>query len=161
MWWFWDSASVQGYQRFPQGYPRLPKVIQGFPRLPKVTKGYPKLPKVIQGYPRLIKVTHSSMSLHASQWAYIQFHELVCSSFLCLSSSQEFFSACFVKRGNSFLTYLAGRGNSFQRGFNSYVIFISTSCGSRYWGHRVKSCVWCLCRGGGPVIEIKSVFRML
>ena len=52
---------------------------------------------------------------------------------------------------------------SSQRGFNSCVIFISTSCGSRYWDHRVKSCVWCLCRGGGRirhVIERKTSFDL-
>ena len=43
---------------------------------------------------------------------------------------------------------------SSQRGFNSCVIFISTSCGSRYWDHRVKSCVWCLCRGRGRIREV-------
>ena len=35
-----------------------------------------------------------SMSFHAGPWACMQFHELKCSSFLCLSSSQEFRSAC-------------------------------------------------------------------
>ena len=30
----------------------------------------------------------------------MQFHELACSSFLCLSSSQEFRSACFTFRGH-------------------------------------------------------------
>ena len=35
------------------------------------------------------------MSLHEVPWACMQFHEFECSSFLCLSSSQEFRSACF------------------------------------------------------------------
>ncbi len=37
------------------------------------------------------------MSLHEVPWACMQFHEIVCSSFLCLSSSQEFRSACSEK----------------------------------------------------------------
>ena len=50
---------------------------------------------------KFFKLTLSSMSLHAVlpslyaiSWADMQFHELACSSFLCLSSSQEFRSAC-------------------------------------------------------------------
>ena len=41
------------------------------------------------------ELTWSSMGLHAVSWAFMQFHELEYSSFLCLSSSQEFCSACF------------------------------------------------------------------
>ena len=33
----------------------------------------------------------------------MQFHELECSSFLCLSSSQEFGSACCLRNEDSFL----------------------------------------------------------
>ena len=46
--------------------------------------------------PRLLMVSQGSKALHelAVPWAYMQFYELVCSSFLCLSSSQEFHSAC-------------------------------------------------------------------
>ena len=41
------------------------------------------------------KLTWSSMSLQVVWWACRQFHKPVCSSFLCLSSSQEFRSACY------------------------------------------------------------------
>ena len=36
-----------------------------------------------------------SMSLHAVPWACMEFHRLVCSTFLCLSSSQKFRSVCY------------------------------------------------------------------
>ena len=43
---------------------------------------------------------HCSMSLHEVPWVCMQFHELVCSYFLCLSSSQEFRSACLFSAKN-------------------------------------------------------------
>ena len=43
---------------------------------------------------QLHNLAFSYVSLHAVPWACMQFHELVCSSFLRLSSSQEFCSAC-------------------------------------------------------------------
>ena len=45
-------------------------------------------------YMQFPELSWSSMSLHEVPWACMQFHELVCCSFLCLSSSQEFRSAC-------------------------------------------------------------------
>ena len=129
--------------RLACSYISLHAVTRACMQLQELACSYRSLHAVPLTFMKFNGLTWSSMSLHAVSWACMQFLSF-------LSSSQEFHSACFVKRGNSFLTYLAGRGNSFQRGFNSYVIFISTSCGSRYWGHRVKSCVWCLCRGGGP-----------
>ena len=41
------------------------------------------------------KLACRSMSLHAVPWDYMKFHELGFSSFLCLSSSQEFRSAFY------------------------------------------------------------------
>ena len=49
---------------------------------------------------QLHKLACSYISLHAVPWAWIQFYELVCNSFLCLSSSQEFRSACFQLKEN-------------------------------------------------------------
>ena len=43
---------------------------------------------------QLHKFAYSYMSLHAVPWACMQLHKLACSSFLRLSSSQEFRSAC-------------------------------------------------------------------
>ena len=44
---------------------------------------------------QLHKLTCSYISLRADTWACMQLHELACSSFLRLSSSQEFRSACW------------------------------------------------------------------
>ena len=49
---------------------------------------------------QLHELACSSLSLHSVPWTFMKFHELVCSSFLCLSSSQEFRSACFVGAAN-------------------------------------------------------------
>ena len=43
---------------------------------------------------QLHKLACRFMSLHAVPWNYMKYHELACSSLLCLSSSQEFRSAC-------------------------------------------------------------------
>ena len=57
---------------------------------------------------RETELSWSSMSLHEVPLTCMQFHELVFSSFLCLSSSQEFRSACLpyhsVDRGVERLT---------------------------------------------------------
>ena len=49
--------------------------------------------------------TWSSMSLHEVPWACMQFQQLPCSSFLCLSSSQEFRSACLFWTSNFFSVF--------------------------------------------------------
>ena len=46
----------------------------------------------------------SSLSLHAVPWSFMNFNELTCSSFLCLSSSQEFCSACYFNPSLSIFT---------------------------------------------------------
>ena len=64
-----------------------------------------------------------SMSLYAVPWDYMscmQFHELVCSFFFCLSSSQEFRSACCFRHELSVCLY----GTKLSR---ALILFI---CGS-------------------------------
>ena len=60
------------------------------------------------------KLTYSYISLHAITRACMQFPELACSSFLHLSSSQEFCSACFCFHGQdmngSFRKHLCTQG---------------------------------------------------
>ena len=50
----------------------------------------------------------SYISLQAGPWACMQFHELVCSSFLCLSSSQELRSACYNHQSIPHIIWLYG-----------------------------------------------------
>ena len=73
---------------------------------------YISLQAVMQACMELHELACSFLSLHELLWAYMKFHELacsfislhvhlqfyelVCSSFLCLSSSQEFRSACWM-----------------------------------------------------------------
>ena len=56
-------------------------------------------------YMKYHELACSTVSLHAVPWACMQFHELPCSSFLCLSSSQEFRSACLFWTSNFFSVF--------------------------------------------------------
>ena len=62
-----------------------------------VTWACMQFPDLACSYMRLHAVTWACMSLHRVPWACMQLHKLACSSFLRLSSSQEFRSACFYK----------------------------------------------------------------
>ena len=116
----WSFCQFQGSPRLPRVTQGLPKVTQSYQRLPKVAcismrlKAFNELAwssKSRNAVPwicmQLHKLTCSrkrcmqlhehaccSLSLHEVPRACMQFHEPVCSFFLCLSSSQEFRSAC-------------------------------------------------------------------
>ena len=53
-------------------------------------------PGILRAGIQFYELTWRSLSLDAVSWACMQFHELVCSSYHCLSSSQEFRSACLI-----------------------------------------------------------------
>ena len=79
-------------------------------QLHKLACSYIGLHAVTKAYMQLDTLACSYISFHAHAvlWAYmkfheliwifisLQFHELVCNFYLCLSSSQEFRSACYI-----------------------------------------------------------------
>ena len=71
-------------------------------RLPGVwtwdTKGWHT---ILCAYIKFLELAYNSMTLHKVPWACMQFHDLVCSCRLRLSSSQEFHSACFSSNWRS------------------------------------------------------------
>ena len=76
-------------------YISLYAVTEACMQLHKLACSYISLHAVTWACMQLHKHTCSYISLHAVTWACMQFLELACSSFLRLSSSQEFRSACW------------------------------------------------------------------
>ena len=53
---------------------------------------------ILCAYIKFLELAYNSMTLHKVPWACMQFHDLVCSCRLRLSSSQEFRSACYSRK---------------------------------------------------------------
>ena len=75
-------------------------------QLHKLTCSYISLHTVTWACMQFPELAYSCMSLHAVLWAYLQLHELACSSFLRLSSSQEFRSACLNRNRRKWFSRL-------------------------------------------------------
>ena len=91
-----DPWACMQLHKLPFSYISLHEITEACMLLQKLACSYISLNAIPWTYMKFHELTRSSLSLQAVSRACncMQFHELVCSSFLCLSSSQEFRSAC-------------------------------------------------------------------
>ena len=99
----WNSAfyNIQNVQECMQNVPECPRMYAECSRMyekyPECSSMFQTVCRVCQNVPKCMQNACRSMSLPAVTYACLQVHELACSFFLCLSSSQEFRSASFCR----------------------------------------------------------------
>ena len=85
------------FQNVPECMQNVPECSRMYEKYPECSSMFQTVCRVCQNVPKCMQNACRSMSLPAVTYACLQVHELACSFFLCLSSSQEFRSASFCR----------------------------------------------------------------